>query len=209
MSAVQLEVFSDYLCPWCHLAAHRLKIVEAENAGAVALVWKSYLLRPHPEEGRDLAKFVRYTQGWLRPAGEPDAPHFKPWESGEGPPTHSIPAHVVARAARGLGDAAGRAMHERLLRAYFEESRDISRESVLRELWRDAGLPDEGFAACANPTLVQETIRDHNEAVELGMTGVPAVRVAGSDAFVMGAQPLDVYRRWVARLRARQAEAGA
>jgi hypothetical protein len=31
---------------------------------------------------------------------------------------------------------------------------------------------------------------------------VPAVRVAGSDAFVVGAQPLAVYRRWVERLQA-------
>jgi len=209
MSAVQLEVFSDYLCPWCHLAAHRLKIVEAESAGSLALTWKSYLLRPRPDEGRDLLKFVRYTQSWSRPAAEPDAPRFRVWESGEGPPTHSIPAHVVARAARKRSEAEGRAMHERLLRAYFEENRDISREPVLRELWRDAGLPDEAFAACADPALVRETIDDHNEAIELGMTGVPAVRVAGTDAFLMGAQPLEVYRRWVAKLRARQEEAGA
>ncbi len=208
MSALRLEVFSDYLCPWCHLAAHRLKIVEAENAGAVELVWRSYLLRPRPEEGRDLPKFVRYTQGWLRPAAEPDAPHFQPWESGEGPPTHSIPPHVVARAARRRGEAAGRALHERILRAYFEENRDISSEAVLRALWAEAGLPPEDFAACGDPSLLRETIDDHNEAVELGMTGVPAVRVSGSDAFLMGAQPLDVYRRWVAKLRA-QAEASA
>jgi predicted DsbA family dithiol-disulfide isomerase len=76
MSAVQLEVFSDYLCPWCHLAAHRLKIVEAESAGSLVLTWKSYLLRPRPEEGRDLLKFVRYTQSWSRPAAEPDAPRL-------------------------------------------------------------------------------------------------------------------------------------
>jgi predicted DsbA family dithiol-disulfide isomerase len=206
VSAIRLEVFSDYLCPWCHLAAHRLSLVEAENVGALALTWKSYLLRPHPEEGRDLSKFVRYTQGWSRPAAEPDAPRFRVWESSEGPPTHSIPAHVVARAARRRGEAEGRAMHERLLRAYFEENRDISCEPVLRELWHSVGLPDDAFS-CADPALVRETIDEHNEAVELGMTGVPAVRVAGSDAFVMGAQPLDVYRRWVARLRARQEEA--
>jgi predicted DsbA family dithiol-disulfide isomerase len=209
VSALRLEVFSDYLCPWCHLAAHRLAIVEAEHAGALSLTWRSYLLRPRPEEGRDLEKFVRYTQGWLRPAAEPDAPRFRVWESGEGPPTHSVPAHLVARAARRLGDAEGRAMHERLLRAYFEESRDISRADVLRELWRDAGLPAEAFSSCEDPALLRATIDDHNEAVELGMTGVPAVRVAGSDAFVMGAQPLEVYRRWVERLRARQAESGA
>jgi predicted DsbA family dithiol-disulfide isomerase len=203
VTPVRLEVYSDYLCPWCHLAAHRLERLAADRPGAVELVWKAYLLRPRPEAGRDLEKFVRYTQGWLRPAGEPDAPRFRVWESGEGPPTHSIPAHVVARAARAHGAALGRAMHERLLRAYFEESRDISSEAVLRELWSDAGLAPEGFAACAAPELVRATIDEHNEAVELGITGVPAVRVAGTDAFVMGAQPLEVYRRWVERLAAR------
>lgn len=206
MSGVRLEVFSDYLCPWCHLASHRLRIVEDENRGALELRWRSFLLRPRPEDGRDLLKFVRYTQGWLRPAAEPDAPRFQVWESGEGPPTHSLPPHVVARAARRLSADAGRAMHERLLRAYFEESRDISREPVLRELWCDAGLPDEAFAACADPALVRETIDDHNDAVTLGMTGVPSVRIAGSDAFLTGAQPLDVYRRWVAKLLARREE---
>jgi predicted DsbA family dithiol-disulfide isomerase len=100
-------------------------------------------------------------------------------------------------------------MHERLLRAYFEESRDISREPVLRELWQDVGLPAAAFAAAADPALLRETIDDHNQAVELGMTGVPALRVAGSDAFVMGAQPLEVYRRWVARLRAQRERADA
>lgn len=206
MSALSLEVFSDYLCPWCHLAAHRLAIVEAENAGALRLSWRSYLLRPRPEEGRELSKFVRYTQGWLRPAAEPDAPRFRPWESDEGPPTHSIPPHLAVRAARRLGEAAGRTLHERVLRAYFEENRDISSEAVLRALWAEAGLAPGAFAACADPALLRETIEDHNEAVELGMTGVPAVRIAGSDAFLTGAQPLDVYRRWVAKLLA---QAGA
>ena len=206
MTPLRLEVFSDFLCPWCHLAAHRLKRLETESAGAIELEWKSYLLRPRPEPERDLSKFVRYTQGWLRPAAEPDAPRFQVWESGEGPPTHSIPAHLVARAARRHSAAAGSAMHERLLRAYFEESRDISRELTLRALWSEVGLPEAGFGACAAPELLRETIDDHNQALELGITGVPAVRVPGSEAFVMGAQPLAVYRRWAEKLRAQAAE---
>jgi predicted DsbA family dithiol-disulfide isomerase len=207
-SAVKLEVFSDFLCPWCHLAAHRLKALETEFADRLTLSWRAFLLRPHPEEGRDLHKFVRYTQGWLRPAGEPDAPRFRVWETSEGPPTHSIPAHVAAKAAQALGDGAGRAMHERLLRAYFEENRDISREGVLRELWREVGLAEDSFPAGGGQALARRVVDDHNEAVELGITGVPAVRIAGSDAFVMGAQPLEVYRRWVTKLTAR-AEQGA
>ncbi len=201
MTPIHLDVWSDYLCPWCHLAAHRLARLEAEATGGVELHWRSFLLRPHPREDRDLPAFVRYTQSWTRPAAEPDAPRYRVWETSEGPPTHSLPPHLVARAARALDPALARALHERLLRAYFEENRDISGERVLRELWGEVGLPDADFARAADPELQRETIDEHNQAVELGITGVPAVRVAGAEAFLMGAQPLEVYRRWLARLR--------
>ena len=199
---VQLIVYSDYLCPWCYLAEHRLAALKAELGDALALEWRSYLLRPRPEPGRDLERFMRYTQSWLRPAGEPDAPVFRVWESTEGPPSHSVPAHLAAKAAAALGPAAFAALHVRLLRAYFEQSRDISQLETLRAIWLEAGLVEADFAACFDPQLVQRTLEEHNEAVALGITGVPAVRVAGTDAFVTGAQPLATYRRWVERLRA-------
>ena len=202
MEHVRLIVYSDYLCPWCYLAEHRLEQLKAELGDVVELEWKSFLLRPRPEPGRDLERFVRYTQSWLRPAAEPDAPVFRVWESTEGPPTHSVPAHLVAKAAAALGPEAFAALHRRLLRAYFEQSRDISRVDTLRALWSEAQLPEAGFAACSAPALLEQTLAEHNEAVSLGITGVPALRVAGTDAFVTGAQPLASYRRWIDRLRA-------
>ncbi len=202
MERVSLIVYSDYLCPWCYLAEHRLGLLQRELGAALALEWRSFLLRPRPEEGRDLEKFMRYTQSWLRPAGEPDAPVFRVWESTEGPPTHSVPAHLVAKAAAELGPEAFAAVHARLLRAYFEQSRDISRADTLRAIWAEAGLAEAGFAACFEERFVEQTLQQHNEALSLGITGVPAVRVAGTDAFVLGAQPLATYRRWLERLRA-------
>jgi predicted DsbA family dithiol-disulfide isomerase len=202
MRPVPLEVYSDYLCPWCHLADHRLARVQEEFGADVALRWKSFLLRPQPKESRNLEKFMRYTQSWMRPASEPDAPTYRVWESSEGPPTHSTPAHVAAKAAARLGDEAFASFHARLLRAYFEESRDISRLPVLSELWSDVGLPVEGLEALSDPELLRQTAAEHNEALEIGINGVPAVRVAGTDAFVVGAQPLDTYRRWIERLLA-------
>jgi len=199
---VELVVYSDYLCPWCYLAEHRLKKLQQELGPALALEWRSFLLRPRPEPGRELEKFVRYTQSWLRPASEPDAPAFRVWESSEGPPTHSVPPHLVAKAAAALGPDAFAAVHERLLRAYFEQSRDISRVDTLRAIWGEAGLADADFEACADRRFLEQTAAEHDEAVSLGITGVPAVRVAGTDAFVLGAQPLATYRRWIERLRA-------
>ena len=202
MDRVRLIVYSDYLCPWCYLAEHRLEQLKAELGDVVELEWRSFLLRPRPEPGRDLERFMRYTQSWLRPAAEPDAPVFRVWESTEGPPTHSVPAQLVAKAAAALGAEAFAALHRRLLRAYFEQSRDISRVDTLRALWSEAQLPEAGFAACSAPELLQQTLAEHNEAVSLGITGVPALRAFGTDAFVTGAQPLATLWRWIDRLRA-------
>jgi predicted DsbA family dithiol-disulfide isomerase len=202
MQAVRLIVYSDYLCPWCYLAEHRLAQLQTEFGAGLALEWRSFLLRPTPEEGRDLERFMRYTQSWLRPAAEPDAPVFRVWESTEGPPSHSVPPHLVAKSAAALGPEAFAALHAGLLRGYFEQSRDISRAETLAAIWAEAGLPAADFAACFAEPLVRQTLEEHNEAVSLGITGVPAVRVAGTDAFVTGAQPLATYRRWIERLQA-------
>ena len=200
MDPVRLEVYSDYLCPWCYAADHRLSLLADEYGEHLELGWKSYLLRPRPEPGRDLEKFMRYTQSWMRPASEPDAPVFRVWESTEGPPSHSVPAHQVAKAARRVSPDGFDRLHGILLQAYFEKSRDVSAEPVLRELWDEAGLPADRFAEAGDPALAEEIVREHNEAIEIGITGVPAVRVADRDAFVVGAQPLETYRRWIDRL---------
>jgi predicted DsbA family dithiol-disulfide isomerase len=194
-------VYSDFLCPWCWVAATRLAAVEAELGGALALDWRSYLLRPQPRaRSRDaLEAFRAYTQGWRRVAeDEPRAP-FAPWQGDAGPPTHSLPAQLAARAAAALGPAEGRRMRERLFRAYFAESRDVSDEAVLRALWDELGLDPAGFARCADPALAARVRAEHEEAQALGATGVPAVRLADQDFVLVGAQPEAVYLRWFRR----------
>jgi len=88
-------------------------------------------------------------------------------------------------------------MHAGLLRAYFEESRDISRPETLAALWREAGLPEVGLARAEDPELLRSVLAEHDQAVELGVGGVPAVRLAGSDVAITGAQPTETYRRWI------------
>ena len=57
------------------------------------------MLRPYPEEDRDLEKFRRYTESWKRPAADEDSAEFNVWKTDEGPPSHSVPPHRVAKAA--------------------------------------------------------------------------------------------------------------
>ncbi len=204
--SVRLIAWSDYLCPWCANASVRLHRV-ADEFPEIEIEWRSYLLRPAArppatselEAAEQLAKFRDYARSWSRPAQEPDAAEFRLWEGAASPPTHSLPAQVVAKAAARLGPGEFRALHERLMRAYFEENRDISEPAELRSLWRELGLASEAYAAPDDPELVAAVGRDHNEALELGATGVPAVMRVGNDALVVGAQPLETYRRWVER----------
>ena len=199
MGALRLVVYSDFLCPWCWNAATRLTSVQRQLDGALELDWRSYLLRPHAQPGRDLEKFRAYTQSWLRVAeDEPRAP-FRVWSSDAGPPSHSVPAHVVAKAASALGGEAGARMRDRLFRAYFDENRDISDASTLRALWREAELPDAAFPRPDDPALTRAVFADHQEAQDLGATGVPAVRLADQDFVLVGAQPESVYLKWLRR----------
>ncbi len=219
---LQFVAYSDYLCPWCANGSLRLHRLEDEYAGDIAIEWRSYLLRPYPRKpARDelhaaerLEKFRRYTQSWLRPAADEDAFDFRLWDEDNtaGPPSHSIPAHVAAKAAREAGGApAFRAMHDALLQAYFHDNRDISDEATVRDLWAVAGLSADAFPVLDERDAVMRVVDEHNEAVQLGVSGVPAVRMVGNDAVVVGAQSMELYRRWVDRALAKldAAEEGA
>ncbi len=203
MIPVRFIVYSDYLCPWCFNASVRLRSLETEYDGRVELDWRAFLLRPEPRSSSDpaasLAKFREYTRSWQTPAGEPDAGSFTVWASDEGPPSHSVPAHRVGKAAKALGPEAFRRMHDRLMRAYFSENRDISRIEVQRELWSEVGLPESGFEIALRPGTVDLVLAEDREARECGATGVPAVRLADNPAIIVGAHPLELYRRWVER----------
>jgi len=193
---VRVVVYSDYLCPWCFNATVRLRRLETELAGRIEIVWKSYLLRPDPSKGRDLEKFRAYTRGWEKPAAEPDGGTFRVWQSEAGPPSHSLPPHVVARAAAELGRAAFDSMHERLFQAYFAENRDITERETLRALWGECDLPDAAFDRSDAPEIRDAVLTDYREATELGVHGVPAVRIEPNPIATVGAHSIDVYRRW-------------
>lgn len=197
MERIRFVVWYDYLCPWCYNGAVRLERLRDEFEGRVELDWRCFLLRPADRGARDPERFRAYTQSWLRPAEEADAGSFRVWESDAPPPSHSVPPHRVARAAAEQGGFD--AIHPRLLHAYFAENRDITDEDTLQTIWSEAGLPAEGFARAWQDDVLSSVLAEHDAALEDGVTGVPAVRLAGNDAIIVGAQPLELYRRWAQR----------
>ena len=169
----------------------------------IAIEWRSFLLRPEPEE-RDLEKFTRYTQSWERPAGiEPEAKFTTPWTGIHAPPSHSMPAAIAGKTAATFGQAQGESYHRKLLDAYFVENRTVSERSVLIEVAVEAGLDGDEFGSRFDDQrvpLAQQVIEDHNDAINSGVTGVPGV-IIDKRYLVSGAVDVDHYQRVIAQVR--------
>ena len=199
MQAVRFIAWSDYLCPWCWNASRTLwQLVDAYE-GRLQIEWRSYLLRPVEKKNRDHERFRKYTENWLRIGAEPGAGEFNVWASDDPPPSHSVPAHRVAKAAARLGPDAFRGMHARLMTAYFTDNRDISSDTVLQDLWAAEGLAEADFAISHEPAIEAQVLRDHEEAQAQGANGVPAIKRIDNDAVIVGAHPEALYRRWIDR----------
>lgn len=195
---LRLIVWSDYLCPWCYNGSVRLEALREKYRGELELEYRSFLLRPRPG-ARDLEKFRRYTESWRRVAADEPAGEFRVWQGDAGPPSHSIPPHLVAKAAATLGPEAFARMHARLLHAYFAENLDVTDDATLAGLWKDAGLDEAAFERREDPALLQRVLEEHNGAIEAGVNGVPAVMIDGQDIPLTGALPVEMFDRWIQR----------
>ncbi len=168
--------------------------------------WQSFLLRPRAGEKRDLEKFRKYTESWKRPAADEAETVFRVWEGEAGPPSHSVPPHLVAKAARAVDSSSFDRMHDRLFKAYFTDNLDITDDGVLLGLWEELGLPAAAFDNRDDPAFAGAVSEEHNRAIENGATGAPALQMAGGFGAIMGAQPVESYRLWFERMLARQSE---
>ncbi len=174
----------------------RLEKIAEEFHGSCTVEWKAFLLRPYPEP-RTLDQFRKYTESWLRPAADEDAGRFTVWSTEEPPPSHSVPPAVAAKAAARQGEDAFARYHRALMESYFHQNRNITAPDNLVRIAGEAGLDVSAFvAALQEPAIAREVVDDHNEAVSLGISGVPTVIVDGKWKLT-GAQPLEIYRRVV------------
>ena len=96
---VQLDIFSDYLCPWCYNAAIRLSDVEQAYGDQVNLHWRAFPLIPDQRPGR-LSTEATCSSRQKIGAEEPRA-LFVPPAVGTELPASSLPALTAAKAADG------------------------------------------------------------------------------------------------------------
>ncbi len=144
----------------------------------------------------------------MRPAADEDAGTFRVWETENGPPSHSIPPHLLVKAAaRCGGPERAAAVRDRLFEAYFAENLDITDHETMQAIWRECGLEPADYHHTEDEDLLQQVLEEHREAMKYGVDGVPAVMLEGNDVPITGAHSRELYRRWIDRtIAAREAD---
>lgn len=176
----------------------RLEKIAEEFGPSVSIEWKAFLLRPYPEP-RTAEEFRKYTEKWQRPAEQPDAGVFNTWSTDEPPPSHSVPPAVAAKAAARQGADAFARYHRALMDHYFRQNHDITSPDRLAAIAGELGLDVPRFLdSMRDPEVGREVVDEHNEAVSMGIGGVPTVIVDGRWK-ITGAVPTEVYREVVSR----------
>lgn len=180
----------------------RLDEIVAEYGDEVELTWRSFMLRPEPEE-RTVEKFTAYTKSWERPGSMEPRTAFNEWSGESEPPSHSMPSAIAGKVAALFGPEAYQRFHHAAMKAYFTENRTISERSVLLDIAEEAGLDraefDERWSS-DEETLFNEVVREHNEAIGAGINAVPSL-VVGERYLVPGAVDVADYRQVIQRYR--------
>lgn len=179
----------------------RLDQLQEHFGDRIQVEWKAFLLRVEPKTG-DRERFIEYTRSWLRPAEAEPETEFTVWASDEDQPASSIPAQVAYKTVEAIAPDLAKAYHDRILRGYFAENRNIGNSDVLIELAVDVGVDQEALEEAGRERreeLTQLVIDEHNEALANNVTGIPTVLFEGQFP-VPGAQPLTSYIDIVERI---------
>lgn len=196
LPAVSIAIYSDVICPWCYLGKRRLEKGLAEAGIADGdIVWLPYELNPSmPAEGMDRSAYLDAKFGpgkraeieeRLSAAAREDGLAFN-WHQVKRTP-NTRRAHILIALAAGQG--AGHLASGALMKAYFEQGRDIGALEVLVDIGVSLGLaPEELQAAFRDVALNDEIERLEQQAATMGVQGVPYF-IVNNRFGVSGAQP--------------------
>ena len=191
-----IEVFSDYVCPWCYLGSARVARLQKEHGVQVTFV--HFPLHPEtPPEGKSLEALFA-GRGYDIPKMQAQ---MRARMAAEGLPYGDRKMTFNSRLAQELASWAvaqpgGEAIHDALFRAYFVDGKNIGDPEVLIQISKQLEL-DEAQAreAIEKRTHKAAVDADWEKSREYGVTGVPTYIVG--DRGVAGAQPYETLEELV------------
>jgi predicted DsbA family dithiol-disulfide isomerase len=185
---VTLEVFTDFVCPWCYLSTPRVEKLR-QKFNNVDVQWIYFPLHPEtPAEGLLLKDLFAGRNFDLEAAHA----RLKSLMDAEGlvfnQRTYTYNSRLAQELAKGFPQDN---LRTSLYRAYFEEGKNIGDMEVLVGIAESCGIPsDDARRALRERTFKEAVDEDWAKARRYGVTGVPSF-VAGRQK-VTGAHPYEV-----------------
>tara|TARA_R110000787_G_scaffold143488_3_gene257213 strand:- start:2760 stop:3395 length:636 start_codon:yes stop_codon:yes gene_type:complete len=205
---IVLEVFSDYVCPWCYLGENRIRNLPERLNITVKRV--HFPLHPEtPAEGRKLqdmfgvpAEEIAAKNTRMRGLMEADG---LPYED-RSHTYNSRLAQEIGAWADSLGTEHG--IHDAFFHAYFVDRLNIGDQDVILKIVADCGLDVDMATRVLNERLFKDAVdADWQKSHQYGVTGVPTF-VAGGRGLV-GAQPGEAVEQMLMSVGAAPREIGA
>jgi predicted DsbA family dithiol-disulfide isomerase len=203
---MQIDIWSDVVCPWCYLGKRRFEkaLAAFEGRDDVRVAYRSFQLDPTRAKGETSSRHAmlrskyRLTEEQVRAMDQKmeqiaAAAGLEYHLNDAGLTGNTLDAHQLVHLAAGHGRADE--MLERLYKAYFTEQLSIFDVESLLALAADKGLDTmEVREALESGLYVDAVSRDLNEARSLGVTGVPFFMIDGRYR-ISGAQAMDIFSR--------------
>ncbi|KAL6852968.1 hypothetical protein ACO1O0_007517 [Amphichorda felina] len=224
MTAFNIKIVSDNVCPYCYLGKVRLDRAIAQfrrdsspsSPDTFNISWHAYMLDPSAPEG--VSEPVQVTtarkfgparaaamQQRLRQVGAAEGLDFTfAGRRGSTRDSHRVvqlaKAKAKAKAIAGDGDVEDRVVHE-IMKMYFEAGGDVTAEEDLVRAAARAGVDaEETRAWLRGGKGGGEVDREVEEAYEMGVTGVPHFII--NDKFeVHGAEDVSVFLKQLNKAR--------
>ncbi len=213
---MQVEIWSDVVCPWCYLGKRRFEKALAGFAHRddVSVVHRSFQLDPTAPTDRteSTVEMLSTKYGMSVAQAEQAQRQMEQRAAADGLEYHldgqhsgnTFDAHRLLHLARERGRQDELA--ERLFRAHFTERRSVFDAAALTELAVDAGLDaDEVAAVLAGTDYADDVEHDIAAARALGVNGVPFF-VIDRRYGISGAQPAEVIGQALAQAWAETSE---
>jgi len=209
---MQIEIWSDVVCPWCYIGKRRLEqaLDRHEHRDEVEIRWRSYQLDPSapsaPVEtvAESLARKygggldgARKMMAQVQAVGAEVGLDYS--RISEGQRVSTFDAHRVLQSA---GEQRAE-VKEALLHAYFVDVRNIADHAELVDIASGAGLDAAHVRqVLASGAHADDVEADVETARDLGIGGVPYF-VADRAVAMSGAQPAEVFDRLLDRAHRR------
>lgn len=182
MRLMKIELYFDFSCPFAYIASTRIEAIAAE-AGA-ELLWRPMLLGG-VFQGTGLGNSSPMEQ--MAPTkARHNRLDMHRWADAFGVPLHMPDSHPMRtvralRALLSLPEAEWPGVIHAIYRAYWQDGRDITSASVIREVLAGAGVHgsalERAVAANDDPALKDELRARTDEAVSREVFGAPTVFV--------------------------------